>query len=277
MFLGSLLVLAAMAGAAAAQYQPIPNFTGIGAGFNFRQAINQRFSGAQSIAPQIVGLPFASLPAEQDGLLLWCKDCQATTPCSAGGAGAWAMGARGAWACAAGALEQDLNANGHNIIAASSVKADQPGDSQYRELLVPGNGIKVGNGTTAPFTVDRREREHQRPRQWRDQRQGAALSCQGRRRRPTTPRRYRRRSTRPAPRRERTSRKSTCPRLRAGCATRPRAPILLNCSLKFNGAGWQQTQICQNYYGPTIIAQAAEAGWKPPLTASVTATWQRLA
>ena len=83
-FLGALLILAAMAGAAAAQYQPIPNFTGIGAGFNFRQAINQRFSGTQPIAPQFAGLPFASLPAEQDGLLLWCKDCQATAPCSAG-------------------------------------------------------------------------------------------------------------------------------------------------------------------------------------------------
>ncbi len=152
-FLGLLLALAAMAGAAAAQYQPIPNFTGIGAGFNFRQAINQHLSGAQSIAPQIVGLPFASLPGEQDGLLLWCKDCQATTPCRAAGAGAWAMGARGAWACTAGALEQDLNANGHNIIDAASVQAEQPGDPQYRELMVPGNGIKVGNGTTTPFTV----------------------------------------------------------------------------------------------------------------------------
>ena len=126
MFLGSLLALAAMAGAAAAQYQPIPNFTGIGAGFNFRQAINQHLSGAQAIAPQIVGLPFASLPAEQDGLLLWCKDCQATSHCSAGGAGAWAMGSRGAWSCAAGALEQDLNANGHNILAAASVQAGLP-------------------------------------------------------------------------------------------------------------------------------------------------------
>ena len=90
-----------MVGAAAAQYQAIPNFTGIGAGFNFRQAINQRLSGAQPIAPQIVGLTFANLPAEQDGLLLWCKDCQAANPCGAGGAGAWAMGSRGAWACAA--------------------------------------------------------------------------------------------------------------------------------------------------------------------------------
>jgi hypothetical protein len=151
-FLGSLLVVAAVSGAAA-QYQPIPNFTGIGAGFNFRQAINQHLSGAQSIAPQIVGLPFASLPAEQDGLLLWCKDCAATTPCIAAGAGAWAMGSRGAWTCAAGPLEQDLNANGHNIVAAASVQAERSGDSQYRELLVPGTGIKVGNGATTPYTV----------------------------------------------------------------------------------------------------------------------------
>ena len=51
------------------------------------------------------------------------------------------------------------------------------------------------------------------------------------------------------------------------------APILLNCSLKFNGAGWNQTSICQNYFGPTIIAQGAETGWKPPLASSITATW----
>jgi hypothetical protein len=51
------------------------------------------------------------------------------------------------------------------------------------------------------------------------------------------------------------------------------APILLNCSVKFNGGGWQQTQICQNYLGPTIIAQEAEPGWKPPLASSVTAAW----
>jgi len=68
--LGSLATLTVMAGIAAAQYQPIPNFTGIGAGFNFRQAINQRFSGAESIAPQIAGLTFTNLPAESDGLLL---------------------------------------------------------------------------------------------------------------------------------------------------------------------------------------------------------------
>jgi len=50
------------------------------------------------------------------------------------------MGARGARACAAGALEQDLNANGHNIVAASSVEADLPGDAQFRELHPPPPG-----------------------------------------------------------------------------------------------------------------------------------------
>jgi hypothetical protein len=103
-FLGSLLALAAMAGTAAAQYQPIPNFTGIGAGFNFRQAINQRFSGAAPISPQIIGYFFGSLPAEQDGLLAYCKDCTSATSCCGGGtgAGAWAFGQRGQWTCSLG-------------------------------------------------------------------------------------------------------------------------------------------------------------------------------
>ena len=220
-FLGSLLILAAMAGAAAAQYQPIPNFTGIGAGFNFRQAINQRFSGTQAIAPQFAGLPFASLPAEQDGLLLWCKDCQATAPCSGGGAGAWARGARGAWSCAAGALEQDLNANGHNIIAASSVKADQPGDPQYSRAAGARQWYRGRQRGDCALHRSRREREHQRPFKWGDQRQGAALSCQGRWR----DGRYRgdpgggQRELRGLG--ESASRKFICPRLRAGCAIRP--------------------------------------------------------
>ena len=53
------------------------------------------------------------------------------------------------------------------------------------------------------------------------------------------------------------------------------SPILANCAnLRLNGAGWTATKICQNYFGPTIIAQAAETRWKPPLASSITATWQ---
>ena len=271
-FLGSLLVLAATAGVAAPQYQPIPNFTGIGAGFNFRQSINEHFSGAQPIAPQIVGLTFATLPSEQDGLLLWCKDCHASAPCSAGGAGAWAMGARGAWVCAAGPLEQDLNANGHNILAAASVQADESGDSQYRELMVPGNGIQVGNGTVTPFTVVDENADisghingaiNVKAPPYLAKGDGAtddtaaiqaavnaACAASG--------------SNKP---------EVYLPATPGGLCYKTSAPILLNCWLKFNGGGWQQTAICQNYFGPTIIAQGAETGWKPPLASSVTAPW----
>ena len=69
-------------------YQSIPNFTGVGAGALFRQAINQRFSGAQPVSPTITNVTFANLPTEQNGMMIFCSDCKLTTPCSASGAGA---------------------------------------------------------------------------------------------------------------------------------------------------------------------------------------------
>src|SRR5579872_4253041 len=50
-----------------ATYQPIPDFTGTNAGLSFRGAINDRFSGAQTITPRVTDQPFSSLPSEQDG------------------------------------------------------------------------------------------------------------------------------------------------------------------------------------------------------------------
>src|SRR6202046_3792331 len=99
----------------AGAYQVIPNFTGVGAGLQFRQAINDRFSGAQRVAPAIATVSFANLPAEQDGALLYCQDCKLTSPCVASGTGAWALGARGHWSCASGLLEASLNANGNKL------------------------------------------------------------------------------------------------------------------------------------------------------------------
>ncbi len=147
------IVMLASAPGAHAQYQQIPNFTGIGAGYNFRQAINARLGGAAAIAPQIVSSPIANLPPEQDGLLVWCRDCVKTTPCAGGGGGAWALGARGAWSCSGGALEEDLNANGHNLLDAASVNAENAGDINPRESLVAGLGLRMSNGTAAQYTV----------------------------------------------------------------------------------------------------------------------------
>ena len=122
--LSALALLAIFFGIAGAQnlpppgaYQPIPNFTGVGAGLQFREAINDRMSGVQPILPLVVGPSFANLPAEQDGLLIYCKDCKRATPCVGGGSGAWARGNRGAWSCAIDVLETKINANGNKITA----------------------------------------------------------------------------------------------------------------------------------------------------------------
>ncbi len=80
-------------------YQPIPNLTGVGAGAQFRQAINERFSGVQPVSAAITSLAFASMLTEVDGMLVFCKDCKRASPCTAGGGGAWALGARGHWSC----------------------------------------------------------------------------------------------------------------------------------------------------------------------------------
>ena len=82
-------------------YQPIPDFTGNLAGLAFRGAINDRFSGVQPISPRIVNQTFSSLPAEKDGLLIFCADCQQSIPCAGGGPGALALGENGTWNCTA--------------------------------------------------------------------------------------------------------------------------------------------------------------------------------
>src|SRR5579864_5407147 len=88
-------------GRAAAQYQPVPNYTGTDAGQKFRNDINNHLSGVTPIAPRVVSLAFAQLPSEQDGQEYWCLDCMRTNPCAGGGSGALAVGARGAWTCTA--------------------------------------------------------------------------------------------------------------------------------------------------------------------------------
>ncbi|HMD27737.1 MAG TPA: glycosyl hydrolase family 28-related protein, partial [Steroidobacteraceae bacterium] len=107
-------------------YQAIPNFTGVGAVLQFRQTINDGFSGAQRVAPAIATVSFANLPLEQDGTILYCQDCKISSPCVGTGTGAWALGAHGQWSCASGPLEASLNANGNKLtnLANGTVSGD---------------------------------------------------------------------------------------------------------------------------------------------------------
>lgn len=96
-------------------YKPIPNFTGTDAGLDFRNAINDRFSGVQPIAPRVGSVTFANLGPEQDGSSLYCSDCRSTLPCSSGGSGAWASGTMGQWQCNAPPIA--LKFDGTDVLA----------------------------------------------------------------------------------------------------------------------------------------------------------------
>jgi hypothetical protein len=235
--LGSLLALAAMAGTAAAQYRPIPNFTGIGAGFNFRQAINQRFSGAAPISPQIIGYFFGSLPAEQDGLLAYCKDCTSATLCTSGGTGAWAFGQRGQWTCSLGG-----SANLSSYTGAVGVTGNSGNGSDAisnvninGSLNVKAYGAK-GDGTTDDTAAIQA---------------AIAASC-------ASPG-----GNKPV---------VFLPSTPGGLCYKTTAPLLLNCSTSFTGPAASlngAASICQNYLGPAIIAQSQETSWAPPLASSI--------
>jgi concanavalin A-like lectin/glucanase superfamily protein len=98
-----LLISLLIASPGSAQYQPIPNFTGVGAGQQFRQSVNNRLSGASPIAPAIVTIYYSQLPAETNGAIYYLRDGVAGVPCTGGGSGAFAIGINGSWSCTAGA------------------------------------------------------------------------------------------------------------------------------------------------------------------------------
>ena len=71
-------------------------------------ALNQFRVGAQ-LGP----VTYVTLPSEADGIMIYCTDCQQTTPCVASGTGAMATGTAGVWACASGGIS---GANIHLLI-----------------------------------------------------------------------------------------------------------------------------------------------------------------
>ena len=147
-------------------YQPIPDFTGNLAGLSFRTAINDRFSGVQPITPRVTDQTFSSLPAEEDGLLIFCKDCQQAIPCASGGPGAWAFGQNGVWSCTApntggnvlfqgesGAQLNDLSASINGTFNLKSTPFGAKPDAQVISDGAMTAGSPTLTSASAPFHV----------------------------------------------------------------------------------------------------------------------------
>src|ERR1022692_110425 len=109
-------------------FQAMPDYVGTNAGLSFRNAINDRFSGAQPTSPKIVNLHFANLPSEEDGLLIFCRDCQPTIPCSNSGPGAWAFGQNGAWTCTAPNVPGNVLYQGQSGVQLNDLSASVNGN-----------------------------------------------------------------------------------------------------------------------------------------------------
>ncbi|HKV56360.1 MAG TPA: glycosyl hydrolase family 28-related protein [Candidatus Binataceae bacterium] len=155
----ALIVAGFRAVPALAQYQQIPNFIGTGAGGQFRSAVNARLSGSEPISPTLVPLSFSALPAEHDGALYWCRDCQKSVTCAGGGNGAFAFGENGQWSCAPGAASMNalpaptgpvsFNTQRATNLAADSVNGDalSRGQSSLNSLASPSANFAMANHT----------------------------------------------------------------------------------------------------------------------------------
>src|SRR5690348_7379885 len=98
LLLAAMMLMFALASVAQAQYTPIPNFVGTLAGQQFRNALNNKLNGNDTIAPQLVHLKFANLPATvTNGQFYYVDDGTPGVPCTGGGAGAVATGIAGQW------------------------------------------------------------------------------------------------------------------------------------------------------------------------------------
>ena len=105
-------------------FQPIQNWTAVGTGSLFRGGINDRVSRARRMAPAIATASFANLPIEQDGMSIYCLDCQLASLCTGTGTGAWALGVRGNSSYSNGVVEANLNSNGNKNLTKGTVGGD---------------------------------------------------------------------------------------------------------------------------------------------------------
>ena len=239
------ILLRTTANNASARYRTEPHLRNATAGFRFRQRIDWRFCGATPISPERVGPFSADLP---NGVLLLRKDCTRTMSCSSGST--WAYSPRRQWNCSDLPVDAHFNVNGQNRPAAATVKtAKGPAQTKnmeniiWRALLVSSNGYRVSNGTTAShMVIDESAKSRNRINDKINVKAPPYLA-KGNGSNDDTPAIQAAVNASCAASVSRVNQKCTCPRRLVTSVTRPPSPILLTCSLKFNGSGWQQTRI----------------------------------
>ena len=102
-------------------YVPIPNYvtdpTGQ-AGSKFRQKLNDKLSGADTISPQVVHLQVGQLPTTVvNGQLYFADDgTPGTAPCTGGGGGSLVVGMSGQWSCQGGGGGGSVVTSGSQVL-----------------------------------------------------------------------------------------------------------------------------------------------------------------
>ena len=130
--------------------QQIPNYTGIGAGYLFRQDINAHFCGGAPVSTATAKIPFATLQniIEVDGWRFYCTDCSATIPCSSGGGGTFASGSQGQWNCANGLVTVTGAITG--VTAGNGLTGGGTGGTVTLGISAP---VSIANGGTNAATA----------------------------------------------------------------------------------------------------------------------------
>lgn len=138
-----------LGGAATPIYQPIPNFSGVNAGAQFRNAINNRFGGVQGIAPLI--LPSSIMQSATAGQFLLAGTSGAISPITLNGDASASTSTLGAITVNHFTLTANASAGGFKLsnLAAATVAGDAISQGQSGAQLSGGSATGMQNANNS--------------------------------------------------------------------------------------------------------------------------------
>src|SRR5207302_10256861 len=105
--------------------------------------------GSFALGAKVGPVAFVNLPAETNGTVILCTDCQTQNPCVAGGPGAYAYGINGAWSCStSGTITSGTTNHLAIYTSASAIGSDALLTDASNILAYTGNVASVGGAAT---------------------------------------------------------------------------------------------------------------------------------